>query len=774
MDYTGPGGAEERIAALEAKLAEREEALRRVTAEKRKQDRYLGMVLENSQHVIILLDREGRIAYCTKNFLERAGIPGLSVIEGLAIADIFARYYSPSLARKVGEIISQAELSHRPAVSPIAVFRKFEKNPRYYNAYVTILEDGAGGSDGVMLLFADISGLKQALETAETANRAKSDFLAMMSHEIRTPMNAIAGMSELIRTDNLDEVQRSYFENISAMSQSLLRIINDILDLSKIEAGKFEPLPVHYDVWNLFESVCFTHRFLAQGKGLEFSASRSPAVPRYLYGDELCCRQILTNILNNAVKYTQRGSVTFTLRRGNLVEERPEGPAQENPEGSAGGENAGEGEYLIAEVEDTGIGIERENIPRLFNSFEKFDEAQNRAIQGTGLGLTIVKNLLDLLCGFIQVDSEYGRGSRFTVYIPLVPGDPSQAEPVKTDHVMAGGELNILLVDDTPVNLTVAQGFLATHGMKADTASSGEEALERVREKAEAGSSYDLILMDYMMPGMNGLETTKRIRELERERALPHPAPIVALTAAVESLAPDFFAAGVNDFLAKPIERDRLNAILAKWLPPAKLRSLSERPDTGAPLQEGLFQALRRIGGLSVEEGIANTGGSPEGYLLVLRQFCAGLEEGIAGILGDEGDAHPAAVRLHGYAGVMRTLGMAALGEWGARLERAAKSGGAWRPESRSFCDALLRFREELLDAGLGPPPAGAAREGSLKEALEALKAACEGRRDSAIEGAAENLRSLGHEGVSEILRLVDSFDYDRALEKIVSLLQRL
>jgi signal transduction histidine kinase/ActR/RegA family two-component response regulator len=780
--------AEQRIAALEAKIAGQESALSRIMQEKNKQDRYLGMVMENSQHVILLLDREYRVAYCTRNFLERAGIPGFSAITGLCIQDILERYYSETISRKIQELISQAGKTRMPAVSPVAVFRKFEKNPRYYNAYVTILEDAEGGTDGVMLLFADISGLKNALDAAEAASQAKSDFLAKMSHEIRTPMNTIIGMSELVRTDNLDETQRSYFGNINAMAKSLLRIINDILDFSKIEAGKFDLLPVHYDVWALFDSLCSMNRLFAQGKGLEFHGIRSADVPQYLYGDEIRCRQIFTNILSNAIKYTQKGSVSFTLRRGN-----PGCGAA----GDGGDDDAGQRNYLVAEVKDTGIGIKQKNIHRLFDSFEQLDKKNNRGIQGTGLGLAIVKNLVDMMDGFIRVESEYGKGSLFAVYIPLVPGDPSLAESSgdDADYVMAAGDLNILLVDDTPENLTVAQGFLATHGMRAETASGGEEALALVREKAEGGSCYDLILMDYMMPGMNGMETARHIRELERERqargALPQgPAPIVALTAAAGEAA-GLFASGMNGFLTKPLERNRFNGILAKWLPPSKLRILSGPPVEAQGKEISIPGGLREIEGLAVETGIANTGGTVSGYLLVLRQFCARLDQGAAGILGatERADGGDFAVKVHGYAGVMNTIGMKPLGDRALRLEQAGKAGDAafCRSASGPFCDSLLRFREDLLKAGLPdqssrkPGPASGAgqvnAEGELRERLGALKAACETYRDSAIEEAAEGLRNIALEGqagsaLEEILRLLEEFDYAKALEKIENLLR--
>ncbi|MDR1929447.1 MAG: transporter substrate-binding domain-containing protein, partial [Treponema sp.] len=323
-----------------------------------------------------------------------------------------------------------------------------------------------------VLLLGLVAKLLGARKDAEQATRTKSMFLANMSHEIRTPMNAIIGMSDLMPTENLSPLQKGYFEDMKKMSRSLLTIINDILDFSKIEAGKLELVPVHYNMYALYDSIVSMCEFIAHGKGLEFKRGRDPALPEVLYGDETRIRQVFTNVVNNAVKYTKTGFVSFTLSR-------------RVPEDG--------GEYLAAEVSDSGVGIKEEDLPKLFGNFQQLDARKNRGIMGTGLGLAITKNLLSMMNGRIEVKSVYGQGSTFTVYLPLVPGDPAlvQSSEKKIPMVTAKKGVRALVADDVPANLTVALGFLAKHGIDAETAEGGLEAVEKVRESVESGRPYD-------------------------------------------------------------------------------------------------------------------------------------------------------------------------------------------------------------------------------------------------------------------------------------------
>jgi PAS domain S-box-containing protein len=379
------------------------------------------------------------------------------------------------------------------------------------------------------------------LKRSESANTAKSRFLASMSHEIRTPMNAIIGMSDLIRMDNMDIRQKEFFHDLRIMSKSLLQIINDILDFSKIESEKMELSPIHFDLLNLYDNIVSLNRFMAENKGLEFRSSFDNDVTQIVYGDDVRIRQIITNLLSNAIKYTSEGFVDFRVKR-----------ITEN-----------EQVYTAFHVEDSGIGIREEDSSKLFNWYEQLDITQNRGISGTGLGLPITKSFVDMMNGHIDVKSRYGKGSVFTVLLPLSEGDPTKVERAATSSIfVTDGSAKVLVVDDNAINLKVALAYLEVHNIRADTAESGMAALEKIKN-----NHYHLIFMDHMMPEMDGIETTARIRAADDEWL--KTVPIIALSAnAVVGAGELFLGSGMNDCLYKPIEASELNRLLAKWLPP--------------------------------------------------------------------------------------------------------------------------------------------------------------------------------------------------------------
>ncbi|MDR1731301.1 MAG: response regulator [Synergistaceae bacterium] len=385
--------------------------------------------------------------------------------------------------------------------------------------------------------------LQKEKERAIAENQIKSKFLANMSHEIRTPMNAIIGMSELMRTDNLSATQRRYLDDIRQMSHSLLRIINDILDISSAEAQKLTLIKDNFNIFEMFVNICSLMKLVLSKKGNapRFLQSIDDDLPHALYGDETRLKQIIMNLLNNAIKYTAEGFVELNLRK-QIVEDRP---------------------CLEIEVHDSGIGIKEEDQVRLFTAFGRVNEKETRDIAGTGLGLALTKELVDLMDGSITFTSEYGKGSTFTVVLPIVEARNMTVEDSESKSppgMVKALEVSVLLVDDNLTNLDVASGYLARHEIVPSLAKSGEQAI-----KMAAHNEYDLIFMDHMMPGMDGIECASRIRKLNGHNA---QVPIVMLSAnALAGMREYFIDEGMNDFISKPIIREELNRVLAEWLP---------------------------------------------------------------------------------------------------------------------------------------------------------------------------------------------------------------
>ncbi len=415
--------------------------------------------------------------------------------------------------------------------------------------------------------------LMEINEKLKKANEAKSVFLASMSHEIRTPINAIVGMNEMVLRESDDDNVISYASNIESASGTLLSLVNDILDFTKIDSGLMEIIPDDYELYSVLNDCYTLLELRAAGKGLSLELVNAPDIPANLYGDEIRIRQIITNLLTNAVKYTDNGSITMTV--GFTENDTPLYLSNEDAPN----------ERLIdlrVSVKDTGRGISETGLKSLFNSFTRVDEKKNKNIEGTGLGLAITKQLTELMGGRIDVTSQEGVGSEFTVVIPqravgnATMGDFSERFRRKKNAgrkykvSFIAPEARILVVDDLEVNLKVVTMLLKNTEAKIDTATGGEACL-----KAYESNDYDVVLLDHMMPEMDGMETLKQLKKSKKYMA--KRTPVVALTAnATLGAEKIYLDTGFDDYLTKPVKGEELEAMILKYIPEELVKKLSQ------------------------------------------------------------------------------------------------------------------------------------------------------------------------------------------------------
>jgi len=563
-------------------------------------------------------------------------------------------------------------------------------------------------------------------QSAEDANRAKSTFLSTMSHEIRTPLNAVMGITEIqLQNDLLNTGVRDAFEKIYTSSDLLLGIINDILDLSKIEAGKFELLSGAYETASLFNNTAQLNIMRIGSKPIEFELEIDENMPARMIGDELRVKQILNNLLSNAFKYTAEGTV-------NLAATTEPGACD------------GDGITLVVRVSDTGQGMSREQVSRLFDEYSQFNQESNRNTEGTGLGMSITKELLKLMNGEIFVESEPGKGSVFTVRIPQSSVGPevlgkSIAENLRrfrsdgraylkrvqiTREPMPYG--SVLVVDDVETNIYVARGLMTPYALSIDSADSGLAAIEKIKD----GKVYDIVFMDHMMPQMDGIEATSIMRGMGYDH------PIVALTAnAVAGQADLLLSSGFDDFLSKPIDIRRLNAVLNKLIRD------KQPPD--------ILEAARRQA--EVMKDLGQEGASPQSIIdsKIAEVFVrdAGKSLAMLGkILEDgcpcDGDARMYVIYMHGLKSALANVGNAALSAVAYRLEQAGRDGDIEivASETPAFLDSLRVFVAELSEKHKKPigeaVSAGDEDKQLLRKYLLTIKESCEAFDETAAEDA--------------------------------------
>lgn len=472
---------------------------------------------------------------------------GVIVIDNTKSMILYANPVADRFVKRVSELNGELNFDLLHGANEFV----YEFEEKHYEIRISEITQKIGSNDiqGYIIWLFDMTFIDRYTnemirlrEESEKANQAKTHFLAHMSHEIRTPMNSIVGYAEMALRSGDETLVHGYIRNIKESSRTLLHLINEILDISKIETGKMENVKVNYRFQKLIGELRTIMEAQAGKAELAFLMEIDDAIPEYLFGDRVKIQEIMTNLINNGLKFTREGSVTLRVWQKESEEKRV---------------------LLQIEVEDTGVGIKEEDYDKVFSKFERLDRQENYLVEGSGLGLSIVKGFVDMLGGTITFESIYGKGTKFIVNIWQEIGyeDASAgAEENTADEDIPINSGRVLIVDDNELNCDVASGIMELLGMRTQTVMSGFECLELL----EKGERFDMIFMDHMMPGMDGLETMKKIRAMDDDIAL---LPIVLLTAnAVTGVREEMLREGFDDFLSKPIDVDELRRILIRFL----------------------------------------------------------------------------------------------------------------------------------------------------------------------------------------------------------------
>jgi signal transduction histidine kinase/DNA-binding response OmpR family regulator len=730
-------------------------------------EEYLTALCSMSPEMTILLDAQNRVMYISLPLLRFAGLkslerafgkPVLTVITDAGLWDMIAR-------------VLEKNSNYRGV-------RAATMRGKHY--YFRVVSKNIEKCRGRYINFVDITPEMTAKRKAEAASHSKSSFLATMSHEIRTPLNAVMGLSEIELQKKLPEDSHDNLTKIYNSGSSLLSIINDMLDISKIETGNFELIPVIYEVPNLIDDAVHLNIVRIGSKNIVFHLRVNETLPAKFFGDELRVKQIMNNLLSNAFKYTDEGTVRMDVDW----------------------EKKGDDAWITIVVSDTGLGIREEDIGKIYNEYCKFDGQVNRYIEGTGLGLPIAKKLTEMMDGTISVKSVYGEGTVFQVKIrqDIVDEKPigrEIAESLMSFRFMPrrrnrGINLvranmpygKVLVVDDVSTNLDVIKGLLLPYNLTIDCATGGMEAVEKIRQAGEKpdDARYDMVFMDHMMPGVDGIEAVRIIRnEIDNEYA--KTVPVIALTAnALHGNKEMFLSNGFNGFVSKPIDIMQLDAALNTWIRNKQSGDTIRRANMG-PLPDGepsksTLPEGRRVEGVDLERG-KEYYGDGKNYLKVIQSFCThtpALLEKLRSLTEDlnPGALQEYAVAVHGLKGSCYGICADRAGAMAQTLEHMAKTGDApgIRKEHPAFIvlvEKLLGDLETLLAEALSEKNTKqrAAAPGGLL--LDKLLDACKYYRLSQMEEIIPELESCEYERGGELVRdlrkMMDNLEYEAMTE---------
>ncbi|MCR4655961.1 MAG: response regulator [Lachnospiraceae bacterium] len=601
---------------------------------------------------------------------------------------------------------------------------------------------------GIVILRLDAKAEKmeeaeRARKRAEDANQAKSSFLANMSHEIRTPINAILGMNEMIFRETSESNIRDYSRNVNAAASNLLSIVSDILDFSKIEAGKLELIEDKYELSSMLHDIYQMIRMRAENKGLAFEMKVDETIPEMLYGDRLRVQQCIMNLLVNAVKYTDKGKVTLDVSY-NMPDEKTV--------------------MLIVRVTDTGKGIPEDQQKAIFDKFQRVDMKSNNTIEGTGLGLSITQNLLDIMGGSIKINSVYGAGSVFTVSIPQmylgtepvgnienrIKSEPGYKNITESSFVAPTA--NVLVVDDTELNLVVAKNLLKKTEIRVDTALSGSECLEKLKEK-----QYDVIFLDARMPEMDGVETLNNIKSMG---LCPKETAIIVLTANVLAGAKSsYMDMGFDEYLPKPVKPEDLEAMLLRFLPADKVEltdAVREETD-----YSGIPDWIRKNPELDIRRGIELCG-SPEIYMDTITRFekyAMDTIKDIGGAFG-QGRIEDFTTKVHSVKSSAKLIGAERLSALAAELEEAGDRKDV--PFIGAHIGTMLSLYGEIAES-LSPLVKEEKKEGEVEpEALRGIYAHLKNYVDD-----------FNSEAVGSMVRALDRYQFPGSEQKRFDELKR-
>jgi len=671
-------------------------------------------ILGTSPNLFAIVNDKAKVEYISKSLTDMLGIEKQEYAVGLPFTDLFSTAEEKLLFDKY--------LRRECPFEETFDLRYSDGKRHWFFLRTVAIEESK-----VARLFecVEITRIVELQLAAEAATRTKSEFLAMMSHEIRTPLNAIIGVTQIeLEKAGLPGKYADAFEKIYNSGSSLLGIINDILDMSKIETGKIEINPVEYSTANLLNDVIQMNIVRISSKQIEFIIDIDENIPSKLYGDELRIKQILNNLLTNAIKYTEKGHVKMS--------------ASYTADGNFD-------VMLRLIVEDTGQGLKPENKDRLFLEYSRINNEVNRSTEGTGLGLYITKRLVEMMGGAILVESEYGKGSVFTAtvrqkVVDSTPIGPRLAESLRNfnfqsipnpkmerivHEYMPYG--SVLIVDDVASNLYVANGLLTPYGLRIETAASGIEAIEKIK----AGNIYDIVFMDHMMPVMDGMETTKVIRSMRYSR------PVIALTAnAVVGQSDVFLANGFDGFISKPIDSRELNAILNRFIRDKQPREVIE-----ATLRE---QRERESRNLSDADQSSKQDSEIEKYFVLDAENAIRVIEELYTELPGDKAVESFIIMVHGMKNVLANIGETELAAVALRLEKAGYEQDltVMKQETHAFIDALQFLIGKYKAAKNNNTDEISAEDTAyLRDKLLSVKNACDEFDITAAREALDNLQ---------------------------------